>query len=264
MWRVCPFDHYDGKWYEYWKAERSPADKRLDGLPNQCGNICFTDVRPFRSDFIEPSFPHRGNLNLGLLRTCWQTYTEANDILWKTNTFALEDVHSLHLFLSGRNGYQRQIMQHLSIDVPLYSHWKSWCFPEICVQNVPYGPQLNRFRALKTLHLNIAHKNWEYRNLPVYSSAAAFVLDGLFADLLRLQECPLETVTVSLDETEFGIGGFGCANVKDFAKWLSGRFRNKNRSEAEEQGRLDRIRSETQAVVSIETGARHCGIRLPG
>ena len=54
-------------------------------------------------------------LQLYLLRTCRQIYTEVNQVMWGTNIFSFNDVHSFRCFMKARNNYQKRLIKKLRL-----------------------------------------------------------------------------------------------------------------------------------------------------
>ena len=111
------------------QLERMPRDK----LQRLIGHSSERDLSwlKLQDPFVEsPSRGHFKNLNrcaymrvihLGLLRTCRQVYTEANRVLWQTNTFSFNDAHSFSCFMGERNNHQKGFMKKLRLAMNLFS-----------------------------------------------------------------------------------------------------------------------------------------------
>ena len=55
--------------------------------------------------------------HLTLLRTCRQVYTEANQVLWETNIFSFNDVHSFTCFIKDRTTHQKGLLKKLRLAI---------------------------------------------------------------------------------------------------------------------------------------------------
>lgn len=56
-------------------------------------------------------------MHLGILRTCRQIYTEANQVLWESNIFSFNDVPSFSRFMGERNNFQKRLIKKLRLVV---------------------------------------------------------------------------------------------------------------------------------------------------
>ena len=86
-------------------------------------------------------------MHLSILRCCKQTFTEANPILWSTNTFSIHDHHTLQHFMSERNatqkGYIKKLRLRFDLKKRLLHYRRRILTPEL----------MKSFPGLETLYL---------------------------------------------------------------------------------------------------------------
>ena len=77
----------------------------------------FLEHHPFSGGLFKGITRYKCNreIHLCLLRTCRQVYTEANKVLWETNIFSFNDIHSFNCFMNERNNYQKGLMKKLRL-----------------------------------------------------------------------------------------------------------------------------------------------------
>ena len=61
-------------------------------------------------------------MHLGILRTCRQIYTEANQVLWESNIFSFNDVPSFTRFMRERTNFQKRLIKKLRLVVVFALH----------------------------------------------------------------------------------------------------------------------------------------------
>ena len=61
-------------------------------------------------------------MHLGILRTCRQIYTEANQVLWESNIFSFNDVPSFSRFMGERTNFQKRLIKKLRLVVVFALH----------------------------------------------------------------------------------------------------------------------------------------------
>ena len=67
---------------------------------------------------------YESETHLILLRTCRQIYAEANQILWESNIFSLNDVPSFTRFMNSRSAFQKRLIKKLRLamdDVTMFT-----------------------------------------------------------------------------------------------------------------------------------------------
>lgn len=75
----------------------------------------FGDGPVMRQSRSRGRYAHMRVTHLGLLRTCRQLYTEANPVLWETNIFSFNDVHSFTCFMNDRTNHQKSLLKKLRL-----------------------------------------------------------------------------------------------------------------------------------------------------
>lgn len=89
--------------------------------------VCKSDYGPLNPDDPIPP-PLHETMRLTILRACRQTYVEADQILWTTNTFALDDATTFKRFMMTRNIHQKRMIRSLRLEAQwgLYGDSKEW------------------------------------------------------------------------------------------------------------------------------------------
>lgn len=136
---------------------------------------------------------HR-EMHLGLLRTCRQVYTEANQILWSTNTFSFNDATTFERFMETRDSFQRRTVQKLRLVI----HWtfegeREWN-PAIRL------PLIRSLQRLRRLELLIGHE-MDTESYSKFKNGHGLdaPLETRFAEFLRkLSVLPLNSVHVKV------------------------------------------------------------------
>ncbi|KAL8917812.1 MAG: hypothetical protein Q9208_007741 [Pyrenodesmia sp. 3 TL-2023] len=135
-------------------------------------------------------------LSLSLFGVSRQTYAEAHDILWTTNTFSFSEAAVFKKFVEDRNFVQRKKMTKLHLQIP-------WPHP-----GAPHcaKPSLKRLLenlpGLRNLDLCVEVGFLEQRGkvLPYIASGPCLV--PYLATILQFQQLPLERVRTIVAESE--------------------------------------------------------------
>lgn len=71
---------------------------------------------------------NHSTMSLGLLRACRQTYAEANQILWGSNTFSFTDGITLTQLMTARTIHQKRLIGSLRLEMDWFfeQHRKDW------------------------------------------------------------------------------------------------------------------------------------------
>lgn len=98
------------------------------------------------------NIPDPESMHLTVLRVCRQIYSEANDILWATNTFSFEDADPTFVdFMESRTTRQKQLLGKLRLQMDwVYEDDKSW-------NRVLRMTLIRSLIGLRTLRLQINH-----------------------------------------------------------------------------------------------------------
>ncbi|KAL8951244.1 MAG: hypothetical protein Q9222_002772 [Ikaeria aurantiellina] len=103
-----------------------------------------------------PEYRDYEALSLTILRVSRQMYTEANPILWTTNTFAFPDSLTLQRFMMTRTIHQKRLIRNLRLQMV----WDS-CRVKFWSKALSM-PLVKSLTGLRTLRLNITYQmeNW--------------------------------------------------------------------------------------------------------
>ena len=191
------------------QLERMPREK-LQRLIGFCSEDDFSWVK-LQDPFVES--PYRGlfkNLNryaymrvihLGLLRTCRQVYTEANPVLWETNTFSFNDAHSLRCFMGEITNHQKGLMKKLRLAMIFYTGGAPlWSTPLTL-------PLVESFQGLRNLWLVIRYREHATRFEEIENAGLLerMVSQSMYiGGIEALATLPLTSVKVSV--TNKGLG----------------------------------------------------------
>lgn len=92
------------------------------------------------------------SMHLTALRVCRQTYNEANNVLWSTNTFSFDDADvTFDRFMDARTTRQKRSLRKLRLQM----HWD--CGEEILWNRVLGMPLIRSLAGLRSLRLHINH-----------------------------------------------------------------------------------------------------------
>ena len=137
------------------------------------------------------------SMDLRALQVCQQIYSEANSVLWTTNTFSFDQSTSTFVaFMESRTTRQKQLLRKLRLQ--MVWHWEdddAW--------NRIFGmPLIRSLIGLRSLHLQINHSRKNARDRSMEDRGRAL---GLFR--MRAQEfvdkvaaVPLSNVKVFISE----------------------------------------------------------------
>ena len=162
--------------------------------------------RPF-SGFANDRGQYRCNreLQLYLLRTCRQIYTEVNQVMWGTNIFSFNDVHSFSCFMNDRNNYQKRLIKKLRLAMnlgPERTHeWNS----------ALSMPLVTSLQSLRFIWLAINYRKsateFEKSEQQLGPNRSANLQMSYLEGIRRLATLPLSQVKVSV--TAIYLGDFG-------------------------------------------------------
>ncbi|KAK4691070.1 hypothetical protein P7C71_g5854, partial [Lecanoromycetidae sp. Uapishka_2] len=73
-------------------------------------------------------YGHYETMHLTILRSCRQTYVEANQILWNTNTFSFDNAIAFKRSIMTRNTYQKRMISSLRMEIEFgnFGTWRDW------------------------------------------------------------------------------------------------------------------------------------------
>lgn len=120
----CPRNHEGSKLTtqeeeedDDWPLPRPPCEWSLDYNPTEPSTI-----------YEEGDCDGHEMMHLGVLRSCRQIYTEANRVLWTTNTFSFADPATFKRFMMTRNIHQKRFIRslHLKMHLDLSCAIKDW------------------------------------------------------------------------------------------------------------------------------------------
>ena len=137
-------------------------------------------------------------IQLAILRVCRQIYSEANDVLWSTNTFSFDDADRTFVdFIESMTTQQQKMLRKLRLQMDwVYEDDKVW-------DRVLGAKRLRSLPRIQGLRLQINH-SWE---------AAQYQESKAEADILpfaRLQQCEfiLKMATWPLTDVEVFVSDF--------------------------------------------------------
>ena len=145
-------------------------------------------------------------MHLTALRVCRQIYSEANRVLWSTNTFSFHDVVTFYHFMDTRKTYQKRLLQKLRLQVK--------CVPD---QEGPWSYVLDMkfirsLVGLRSLRLQINHK----MDAAGYQRIKALWDDSDWRTAIQMRLRFVQRLKVlPLTEVEVFIGDYSCERSND-------------------------------------------------
>ena len=141
------------------------------------------------------------DMHLRLLRTCRQIYTEANQVLWETNIFSLDDARTFVRFMDTRNTHQRGLINKIRLVMRLGpgSDWE-W-------NDALDMPRVKSFQGLRFLWLAINERQTakQFEEHERLGLLHRIMIDSKSGDaiLRRLATLPLTKVNVVVTSKDF-------------------------------------------------------------
>ena len=149
-------------------------------------------LRPHIDCMSNGSYGRSEKLDLRALRCCRHMYTEANNILWTTNTFSFYRSLVFKQFMMTRSSSQKQLIQSLRIHYNQSNRdWQAWngAFSMAVIQAL---------KGLRRLRLCIEWDLPAVTIAPSKQSTQRVVNIIAHDDLVRLSTLPLEHVEISV------------------------------------------------------------------
>lgn len=208
---TCVASQSDVEAYERWKGRMASSEELSEERgrqylrTNDAHYECWTNMcpgsRPIEEFWKTPEVGEEQDvcrlpllkLRLEVLRTCRQVYSEANPILWSTNTFSFEDQYSFTHFVDVRSAVQKRLLRCIRLTMVL-SHPRGNMWNDALSMAV-----VKSLRGLRVLHVHIRHRFHEESSLKRWNVSQTMRNQPVQA-LLRLQTLPLEIVTVIFDK----------------------------------------------------------------
>ncbi|KAL8833126.1 MAG: hypothetical protein Q9170_004484 [Blastenia crenularia] len=231
------------------------SDTESGGSESSCDS-----ANPLRR--FDDEFGDRLTMALTVLRVCRQTYSEANQVLWSTNTFSFHNSTALKRFMMTRSIYQKRLIRCLRLDM-------DWNDMGAAEWNSALGIGLIRsLSGLRTLRLRITYN----MHGEIYQKVKDdLVQTAKFCEGLRkISTLPLTSVEIAVtydpwwmpddedDDDDDDVNYWKQSDMDQFAKNLKEMLLNPHGAEiyAQQQQKLEGMSRDERMGIALEKQLR--------
>ena len=146
-------------------------------------------------------------LDLSLLRVCRQSYTEAAETLYTSNTFSFYQKVAFDAFMGGLNKTQIPLVRNLHILSTTEETWVQYGWADLTWDHILKPRIIERLQGLRTLHLYVDLFAPDLGCYKGGSNPKSLNLDKdtWFDAFLRFQVLPIITATVVLNDNQWPV-----------------------------------------------------------